>query len=86
MKNFSKKIVPYVQFRNYLPYAKGLLVQKELTKSTSSNSHLNVVLLLQHPPTYTAGRRTKGTIDTEGVRLRNLGADYFEVNFFFFCF
>ena len=38
----------------------------------------DVVLALEHPPTYTVGRRTTGD-DVEGERLRALGADYFEV-------
>ncbi|KAI9101940.1 hypothetical protein DFS34DRAFT_567297, partial [Phlyctochytrium arcticum] len=39
---------------------------------------LDIVLLLQHPPTYTAGRRLKGSDASEGERLRKLGAGYFE--------
>ncbi|KAI9208126.1 uncharacterized protein BJ171DRAFT_405697, partial [Polychytrium aggregatum] len=40
--------------------------------------HTNVLLLVEHPPTYTAGRRIKGTTDSEGPRLQALGAEYFE--------
>ncbi|KAI9218575.1 hypothetical protein BC828DRAFT_388216 [Blastocladiella britannica] len=39
----------------------------------------NVMYLLQHAPVYTAGRRIKGTDATEGNRLRDLGAEYYEV-------
>ncbi|KAH6595141.1 hypothetical protein BASA50_006128 [Batrachochytrium salamandrivorans] len=44
----------------------------------STTSDVDVLLLMEHPPTFTAGRRIKGTDLTEGTRLRQLGADYFE--------
>ena len=47
---------------------------------TTEHPWPDVLLLLQHPPTYTVGRRIRGTTDTEGGRLRKLGADYVEVN------
>ena len=36
------------------------------------------LLLLQHPPTFTAGRRIRGSQEQEGDRLRRLGAEYYE--------
>ena len=65
----------------YIPYDKALKIQYYLVQRLSlSEKGFHVLLLLQHPPTYTAGRRIKGTIRTEGDRLKKLGADYFEVN------
>ncbi len=44
-------------------------------------SMADIVLMLQHPPTYTAGRRLRGTASgEEAKRLHQLGADYFEVH------
>ncbi|KAI9489230.1 hypothetical protein BDB00DRAFT_771009 [Zychaea mexicana] len=39
----------------------------------------DIIVFLQHPPTYTAGRRIRGKTELEEEqRLRRLGADYFE--------
>ena len=40
----------------------------------------DLLLLLQHPPTFTAGRRIRNADATEGQRLRACGADYVEVD------
>ena len=69
----SNKIY-YLKLRNYLSYKDGLslqelLVQKKLNK--------NILLLLQHKPVYTLGRRSVEENPTESSHLRNLGADYF---------
>eukprot|EP00842_Homolaphlyctis_polyrhiza_P006325 jgi/Hompol1/6694/HPOL_000414-RA len=69
-----------------VPYAKALQVQNHVVKlqtsaatDSSPLSELDgVLLLLQHPPTFTGGRRVRDTDLTEGKRLRALGADYFE--------
>ncbi|RKO92051.1 hypothetical protein BDK51DRAFT_14997, partial [Blyttiomyces helicus] len=37
-----------------------------------------IILTLEHPPTFTAGRRIRGTVDDEGQRLARVGAEYFE--------
>ncbi|PPQ71841.1 hypothetical protein CVT25_006361 [Psilocybe cyanescens] len=43
----------------------------------SKSAHSDVLLLLQHRPTYTSGRRqTDPSIDLERVRLQSLGADF----------
>lgn len=47
--------------------------------SATAGAWPDVLLLLQHPPTYTAGRRIRGADATEGARLRRLGAAYLEV-------
>lgn len=69
-----------------ISYLRSLDLQEHLvTRRTSSDSPLDpttnvdILLLLQHRPTYTAGRRIRGTDDTEGERLRGLGAEYHEV-------
>ncbi|KAJ3052770.1 putative lipoyltransferase 2, mitochondrial [Rhizophlyctis rosea] len=82
--NSSSKPRPPIAYK-YLgpsvPYMQALSLQDLLVNKAASSpdSSTNVLLLLQHPPTYTAGRRVKGTEDTEGARLRALGAEYHEV-------
>ncbi|KAI9017186.1 hypothetical protein BC832DRAFT_527426 [Gaertneriomyces semiglobifer] len=73
------------KYLDTIPYAKALALQNAIVASrTATNGEqdefpdLDILLLLQHPPTYTAGRRIVGTDATEGERLRKLGADYFE--------
>ncbi len=73
-----------VAYLGQIPYNKGLEIQQkvaqsliELSKRSQSDGH--TLLLLEHPATYTVGRRTKGTLETEGKRLQALGAEYYEV-------
>ncbi|KAI9144485.1 hypothetical protein BKA69DRAFT_797347 [Paraphysoderma sedebokerense] len=74
-----------------IPYDLGLRLQSETVKnriafSDSESSHprimsnnIDILYLLQHKPVYTAGRRIKNSLDTEGKRLKQFGADYVEV-------
>ncbi|KAJ3042021.1 putative lipoyltransferase 2, mitochondrial [Rhizophlyctis rosea] len=75
--------IAYKYLGSSIPYLRGLELQELLVTrraaSEAPTAHVNVLLLLQHPPTYTAGRRVRGTEDTEGARLRGLGAEYYEV-------
>jgi hypothetical protein len=70
-----------------VPYSTALdlqnaLVQQRLDAIENPGPHsaesADLVLLLQHPHVYTGGRRIRGEDDSEGNRLRALGADYFE--------
>ncbi|TPX61361.1 lipoyl(octanoyl) transferase [Powellomyces hirtus] len=61
-----------------IAYETGLALQDHLVQQRQQQLISNVLLLLQHPPTYTAGRRVRGSDVTEGERLRALGAQYFE--------
>ncbi|TPX35488.1 lipoyl(octanoyl) transferase [Synchytrium microbalum] len=73
----------YSRYLGSIPYTRALALQSALVQARirrdSPLRDSNMLLLLQHPPTYTAGRRIKGTAHTEGRRLRDLGADYYEV-------
>ena len=73
--------IAYKYLGSSVPYLKALSLQDHLvTKAaTAAANPTNILLLLQHPPTYTAGRRIRGTEDTEGSKLRALGAEYHEV-------
>lgn len=45
----------------------------------NTDAPADIVCLLQHPPTFTAGRRIRGQTDPqEAKRLNQLGADYVE--------
>ena len=61
---------------------KALNLQQFLVKSIISNELENdVLLLVQHPPTYTTGRKDKGKRKYERLRLQEFGAEYHEVNY-----
>ncbi|KAI6159505.1 lipoyltransferase [Pisolithus thermaeus] len=71
----------YHYFQTPLPYARTLALQERLhqiqlaTRHTSS--HHDVLLLLQHRPVYTAGRRqTAEELTAERIRLTRIGADF----------
>jgi lipoyl(octanoyl) transferase len=58
-------------------------LNKELKADPSftpkKNDPLDIVLMLQHTPTFTAGRRIRGEVG-EKERLKAAGADYVEVS------
>lgn len=71
----------YHYFRTPLPYRNTLALQEIIHRAQilqrKSNSHKDILLLLQHRPTYTAGRRqTEDTVGDERGRLTQLGADF----------
>ncbi|CDS08292.1 hypothetical protein LRAMOSA02240 [Lichtheimia ramosa] len=71
-----------------VPYDKGLDIQTFLVNrrhqlnrqdANDTGDPEDIIVFLQHPPTYTAGRRIRGKTELEQEqRLRRLGADYFE--------
>lgn len=60
-------------------YADALVLQKELERSVIENRTDDYLLLLEHPHTFTIGRRSKeaGVLATAQV-LKNLGIEVFE--------
>ena len=62
-------------------YAEGLALQKELEKDVIAGDAANHLLLLEHPHTFTLGRRSKndGVLATAEM-LRKLGVEVFEIN------
>ncbi|GLB36515.1 putative catalyzes the transfer of endogenously produced octanoic acid from octanoyl-acyl-carrier-protein onto the lipoyl domains of lipoate-dependent enzymes [Lyophyllum shimeji] len=71
----------YHYFRRPLPYAQTLALQEKLHQlqltQRRTGSHKDILLLLQHRPVYTAGRRqTEPTIRDERTRLTSIGADF----------
>ncbi|KAG5646046.1 hypothetical protein DXG03_004469 [Asterophora parasitica] len=71
----------YHYFRLPLPYAQTLALQERIHQlqllHRKTGSHKDILLLLQHRPVYTAGRRqTEPTIRDERVRLTSIGADF----------
>lgn len=60
-------------------YADALVLQKELERSVIENRTDDYLLLLEHPHTFTVGRRSKeaGVLATAQV-LKNLGIEVFE--------
>lgn len=73
-----RKSVAY-KYLGRVPYLKALQLQEFLVRRRLDNVDAeDILLLLHHRPVYTAGRRIKGTDDSEGNRLRDLGAEYYE--------
>lgn len=75
--------VLYHVFRTPLPYARTLLLQQQIhqvqlaTRRINPTAHKDILLLLQHRPVYTAGRRqTEEEVASERARLTNLGAEF----------
>ncbi|GBE78492.1 chloroplast lipoate protein ligase [Sparassis latifolia] len=76
--------VLYHYFSTPLPYARTLALQEQLhaiqlQHRRSSGTHRDILLLLQHRPVYTAGRRQVSTspeVEVEAKRLRGIGADF----------
>lgn len=71
----------YHYFRTPLPYARTLALQEKIHQiqlaSRRASSHHDILLLLQHRPVYTSGRRqTELELETERARLTNTGADF----------
>jgi lipoate-protein ligase B len=80
--------LPYLSLGT-VPYGKALALQRHLVKRRHDLNHeahdpadptiRDVLLLIQHPPTFTAGRRIKGNSEIEEeARLKALGAEYYE--------
>lgn len=73
--------VLYHYFKVPLPYAPTLALQEKLHQlqllQRRTKSHHDILLLLQHRPVYTAGRRqTESEVKDERARLTNIGADF----------
>jgi lipoyl(octanoyl) transferase len=64
-----------------LAYGDALVLQKELEDEVIAGRLRDHLLLLEHPHTFTLGRRSKehGVLATEAM-LRSLGVDVFEIN------
>jgi len=77
----SSPPVLYHYFRVPLPYARTLALQERIHQiqlaSRRTSSHHDILLLLQHRPVYTSGRRqTERELETQRARLTKLGADF----------
>lgn len=75
----------YHYFQTPLPYARTLALQERIHQiqlaSRRASSHHDILLLLQHRPVYTSGRRqTEHELETERARLTNIGADFVMTN------
>ena len=64
-----------------IAYSDALILQKELESEVIENRTKDYLLLLEHPHTFTIGRRSKdaGVLATAEV-LKNLGVEVFESN------
>ncbi|KAG1749631.1 lipoyltransferase [Suillus paluster] len=71
----------YHYFHTPLPYTRTLLLQEKIHQlqlaARRSSSHHDILLLLEHRPVYTSGRRqTEQELHTERARLTSIGADF----------
>jgi lipoate-protein ligase B len=81
-------ILPYLKLGT-VPYGKALALQRHLvqrrhdlnndTANSTDSTIRDILILVEHPPTFTAGRRFKGKSELEEeTRLKQLGAEYYE--------
>jgi lipoyl(octanoyl) transferase len=62
-------------------YANALELQKELESEVIAERKTDYLLLLEHPPTYTLGRRSKGDgVLATAEMLSQMGVETFEIN------
>jgi lipoate-protein ligase B len=73
----------YHYFPQPISYVRALNLQERfhqfqlVQRQTSPQSHNDILLLLQHRPVYTAGRRqSESSIEHERARLTSIGADF----------
>lgn len=71
----------YHYFRKPLPYTDALALQEKLhliqLVQRQISAHKDILLLLEHRPVYTSGRRqTETTVQHERTRLTKIGADF----------
>ena len=59
-----------------LGYGAALAVQNKLVTRIQAGEGGSSLMVVQHPPVYTTGMRTKGYSEEEERRLRVLGADF----------
>lgn len=77
----SISTIIYHYFRQPLPYVQTLALQEKIHQiqltQRKTKSHKDILLLLQHRPVYTAGRRqTEEYVRDERIRLTTMGADF----------
>ena len=79
----SRQLQPilYHYFSRPVPYQQTWALQERIhqlqLRLRESSNHSDVLLLLQHRPTYTAGRRqTDLSLHDDRTRLQNIGADF----------
>ncbi|RHZ81057.1 hypothetical protein Glove_124g16 [Diversispora epigaea] len=76
--SIRRVIVPCI-YLSQISYIKALNLQRSLVQSKLDNTSSDFLLLLQHPPTYTTGRRDLNNNDNkEAERLKKLGAEYYK--------
>jgi hypothetical protein len=89
VKPLNNNPIGYLQLPGLVKYDTALKLQHLLVsrrhqitqKSLQTDTPADIVCLLQHPPTFTAGRRIRGKTELEEEeRLKSLGADYYEVS------
>ena len=71
----------YHYFQVPLPYVRTLALQEKIHQfqliQRQDSTHSDILLLLQHRPVYTAGRRqTESSIQDDRARLTRIGADF----------
>lgn len=87
VKPINDKPIGYLTLPGLVKYDAALELQSylvsrrhKITQNTLETSEpADMICFLEHPPTFTAGRRIRGkTEQEEEERLKKLGADYYE--------
>ncbi|KAH6916762.1 chloroplast lipoate protein ligase [Coprinopsis sp. MPI-PUGE-AT-0042] len=78
--------ISFHYFRTPLPYQPTWKLQErlhqiQLSQRRESNGHQDLLLLLEHRPVYTSGRRqTESDVQDERQRLTEIGADFIQAS------
>ncbi|GAA5797189.1 lipoyl transferase-like protein [Helicostylum pulchrum] len=87
LKPLNQRPIGYLSLPGLIKYDTALALQSalvarrhQITQGTlTTSTPADIICFLQHPPTFTAGRRIRGKTELEEEeRLRKLGAEYFE--------
>ena len=73
-----QRIVRLVKPKGLIPYNEGLKLQKRLVDECKELS-IDSLIILQHTPVYTAGRRGVGFTKENSKRLSKFGAESYDV-------
>jgi lipoyl(octanoyl) transferase len=74
----------YYHYLGRIPYRRSLTLQEDLVQKVKNMREFDsntpdILLLLEHPLTYTEGRRTKLLNESLKQKLTEMGSDYVKV-------
>lgn len=83
-KPILNRLPMYYHYLGRIPYRRSLTLQEDLVQKVKNMREFDsntpdILLLLEHPLTYTEGRRTKLLNESLKQKLTEMGSDYVKV-------